>query len=455
MEKIYRLKIEIREAEKEISRTVDITGETTLHLLHNIILTLFNWTNSHLHEFHIKNMDEISENKEKKIKIKDIFQRKGQKIIYLYDFGDSWEHEVKLEKTFEGESDTELYPNFVSAIGVAPEEDSGGIWGWEDICHALTEKDKENPMYEEYLEWMGFEETDDIDLYSISEGEISVIKKDLKVLANKNRKLKLTTTKNDEIVFVGDDKEIKKMVKLLKTESFIPDRKVLDELLKNKKETENYLIDELEKATSTTEATMIKNYCYIFNLLLTLGEMDSEKAFPEIVKILKLKGATLDKMFGDLIVYLRFFIEKIGKNHADELYELLNHVDKQVEDTLISSLISIYLNGKSKDESIAVNLLEYMDESPKTQDELDNYTMKIFNMATEGFKDAEVILTEVLKLVSKEDRDLMKKGLKDMKKTYKEQKPKNIEDLYKALEILEGDKNKITKMLHGVGIYQE
>ncbi|TFK33372.1 hypothetical protein BDQ12DRAFT_738798 [Crucibulum laeve] len=55
-------------------------------------------------------------------------------LIYLYDFGDNWEHEL----IFEGEAlATAARPVFISAIGCGPVEDSGGTTGWETVKSAF------------------------------------------------------------------------------------------------------------------------------------------------------------------------------------------------------------------------------------------------------------------------------------------------------------------------------
>ncbi len=54
---------------------------------------------------------------------------------YTYDFGDDWEHAVKIERLFEAEAGAQ-YPRFVEATGRCPPEDVGGPWGYEEYWRA-------------------------------------------------------------------------------------------------------------------------------------------------------------------------------------------------------------------------------------------------------------------------------------------------------------------------------
>jgi hypothetical protein len=54
---------------------------------------------------------------------------KKPRFVYEYDLGDSWEHEIVLEKTLEPEPKTK-YPWCVDGARACPPEDCGGVWGY-------------------------------------------------------------------------------------------------------------------------------------------------------------------------------------------------------------------------------------------------------------------------------------------------------------------------------------
>jgi hypothetical protein len=77
-------------------------------------------------------------------------------MVWVYDFGDSWEHDVRLssvEEYAEGEARQIV---FVSGKRACPPEDCGGIWGYEDLlelnAHRAAHK-RISADERERLEW--------------------------------------------------------------------------------------------------------------------------------------------------------------------------------------------------------------------------------------------------------------------------------------------------------------
>ncbi len=70
---------------------------------------------------------------------------------YLYDFGDGWEHSIKIERLFP--AIVEEKPMLLEATGNCPPEDIGGPWGYQEFCEALA--DPAHERHAEFLEWWG------------------------------------------------------------------------------------------------------------------------------------------------------------------------------------------------------------------------------------------------------------------------------------------------------------
>jgi hypothetical protein len=89
---------------------------------------------------------------DKKIKIRDVLQKIGDKLKYEYDMGDGWEHTVVLEKIEDRGSKT---GKCLDGARNAPPEDCGGIDGYNELIHHRCHPEKDG--YIELLEWLGDE----------------------------------------------------------------------------------------------------------------------------------------------------------------------------------------------------------------------------------------------------------------------------------------------------------
>lgn len=161
-DQILRLKVTLAPIKPAIYRKIDVPNTWTFYQLHILIQLLFDWDNAHLHEFmngmeSIGTDDSEAEIDEQKLLLKERLNAPKQKLVYLYDFGDSWEHVIEVEKITEAEADKQ-YPVCVGGKRAAPPEDVGGVFGFEHFVEVMT--DPEHPEHEEMKEWYGEEEFD-------------------------------------------------------------------------------------------------------------------------------------------------------------------------------------------------------------------------------------------------------------------------------------------------------
>jgi hypothetical protein len=164
----YQLKIEIEMEGYEIWRRILVPSTYSFRHLHKIIQTVFDWQNYHLHLFEANKVGA----KEKQIvtdddpetlegfdpDIYDVLQERfvsledilpdHEDVSYLYDYGDSWQHKITLEKVIEGK-DFGAY--FIEGDGERPPEDVGGTWGYQEYKRTMDNKD--DPEYESMKIW--------------------------------------------------------------------------------------------------------------------------------------------------------------------------------------------------------------------------------------------------------------------------------------------------------------
>jgi len=159
---IYQIKITLERIHPPIWRRIQVPSDTTLQKLHDIIQIVMGWQDYHLHMFTIGDAvygnpadDEFGEMgtlDESRYKLRRLIDRAGQRFSYEYDFGDSWDHTLLVEKILPPEPGVH-YPVCLKGQRACPPEDVGGSWGYENFLEAIG--DPEHEEHEEYLTWVG------------------------------------------------------------------------------------------------------------------------------------------------------------------------------------------------------------------------------------------------------------------------------------------------------------
>jgi hypothetical protein len=159
---VARIKIVLDDVAPPVIRVLEVPLDIRLDRLHTVFQTALCWTDSHLWEmsfgrtgFGIPHSDygldgPVDARKSKLVDALEDTRRKS--FQYLYDFGDSWDHSVKIERVTP--ADPRLsYPRLVEAVGERPPEDSGGPWGYRERLEAL--KDPEHEYHDDAVEALG------------------------------------------------------------------------------------------------------------------------------------------------------------------------------------------------------------------------------------------------------------------------------------------------------------
>ena len=158
---VLQLRIELDDIEPLIWRRVLVPANVTLGRLHRVIQAAMGWTDSHLHEFvidgqHYGNPDldddmlpyqVIAETRARLLSALNGRRR----FDYLYDFGDSWEHLIRVEKTLAPVP--MKHPMCVAGAQACPPEDVGGYPGYAEFM--LIMGDPAHPEHGEMLDWYG------------------------------------------------------------------------------------------------------------------------------------------------------------------------------------------------------------------------------------------------------------------------------------------------------------
>lgn len=148
------------DSDPPIWRRFQVSNQLTLDQFHQVVQVVMGWQNSHLYEFVIggdrySRLDSapLPDTQDAgRIQLAALPLNKGETFIYTYDLGDGWLHRVGLERSLTPDDITQL-PICLEGERACPPENSGGIWGYNEILERLS--DPEDPEYEDLIEWVG------------------------------------------------------------------------------------------------------------------------------------------------------------------------------------------------------------------------------------------------------------------------------------------------------------
>ncbi len=158
---ILQLKITLLGIEPKIYRIVQVPATITLRNLHKVLQRVMEWENYHLYQF-VKDRDSFGPKSrdfdmpevqnDKSVPVADLLPKPRHKMLYEYDFGDGWLHEILLQKILPAEEGVR-YPVCIEGKYAGPPEDSGGPPGYCDLLEALDDPAHEG--HEVAKDWLG------------------------------------------------------------------------------------------------------------------------------------------------------------------------------------------------------------------------------------------------------------------------------------------------------------
>lgn len=149
-------------------RRIIVPADISFQRLHNVLQDIFGWSNYHLYDFtgYEKYSSEpllrlvpfeedldydpqavLMENKS----LNEYFPHYKQ-LLYTYDYGDNWEHEIELVRVIENHDENSPY--LLEASGQTPPEDVGGVDGYLDFLDILL--DSSHPEHDNMKNWAEF-----------------------------------------------------------------------------------------------------------------------------------------------------------------------------------------------------------------------------------------------------------------------------------------------------------
>jgi hypothetical protein len=157
---IYQLKVTLKESKPPIWRRIQVRGSTTLAKLHPILQVVMGWTDSHLHQFIVGGVYygvpdpewDMEVKSERRVQLAQVLPQVKNRLVYEYDFGDSWHHEIVVEKILPPAPGMH-YPLCLTGKRACPPEDVGGMWGYTEFLEAM--RDPKHPDHRMMRDWVG------------------------------------------------------------------------------------------------------------------------------------------------------------------------------------------------------------------------------------------------------------------------------------------------------------
>ena len=158
---IARLKVTLKDVKPAVVRRIEVPLTIRLDRLHLVLQAAMGWTNSHLYEIRARDVGWGVPDPDwgdgpldaRKMRLLGVLEDTGAKTLnYLYDFGDGWEHTIKVERITDPMPGL-TYPLLIDATGRCPPEDVGGPWGYAEFLEAIANPKHEN--HADMVQWVG------------------------------------------------------------------------------------------------------------------------------------------------------------------------------------------------------------------------------------------------------------------------------------------------------------
>jgi Plasmid pRiA4b ORF-3-like protein len=149
----YRVRVDLKGTKPPLWRRLELSSDLFLDQLHEVLQAAFGWTDTHLHQFgsgpeyYSRETEyylcpyQVEEAEtgipEEDVRLDEVLDAPGDKLFYLYDFGDGWEHVIKLETVTARAWDRGTPAVCVDGRRDVPPEDCGGVGGFELISAAI------------------------------------------------------------------------------------------------------------------------------------------------------------------------------------------------------------------------------------------------------------------------------------------------------------------------------
>jgi hypothetical protein len=137
--------VSLQGTDPPVWRRLVVPGDTALDDLHDVLQAAMGWTDSHPHRFFVGTSprspylvtpwdreEDDQGTPEDEVRLDQLLPSVGETVLYEYDFGDGWDHDLRLEETAPLAADSRA--RCTGGEGACPPEDVGGVSGYAEVA---------------------------------------------------------------------------------------------------------------------------------------------------------------------------------------------------------------------------------------------------------------------------------------------------------------------------------
>jgi len=165
--KKYTLRIELKDSQPLIWRELEVPSNLCLTSLATAILLAMGWDEDHLHQFIVGRKEYYATSVNElgnplypgtkdgsRYDISQLLKKQGDSVLFEYDYGDSWDHNVKLKSVADYADDETRTVRLTGGANACPPDDCGGIYHYSHLVE-LMRKNPQSGELSEFYDWMG------------------------------------------------------------------------------------------------------------------------------------------------------------------------------------------------------------------------------------------------------------------------------------------------------------
>jgi Plasmid pRiA4b ORF-3-like protein len=174
----YRLHVQLQGIRPPIWRLFEVPSDLPLGALHGCIQAVMGWEDAHLHGFARRDydtdepgarfvMDDLDDGPpgipERTVRLDELLATSGDELAYLYDFGDSWTHLIRLDAVLPWDWSeaasalTAVLPmRVLDGARACPPEDCGGVPGYDGLRDTAATLARGKPVDDESAEGIAY-----------------------------------------------------------------------------------------------------------------------------------------------------------------------------------------------------------------------------------------------------------------------------------------------------------